>query len=238
MEHRSPLKPPLGCSKGTREHGFTLVELLLVITIIVVLVVLLLPLGKKISDEAAHARTKVDIFAISSALSNFFGDLDHFPACNGADCGALTDAVNNLRFLAFCSGSESCEEEYPSAPAWNLPENHERNNPGRNNGYSHLAANKPDGGLSAKGYRDGRWKGPYMSNLGVDPHGRAYIVHVGAMEKNGCPVGSDGTPPDCFTPARGTKGWILSAGPNGILDTPPNATDLAGDDIGMILFSR
>jgi hypothetical protein len=71
----------------------------------------------------------------------------------------------------------------------------------------------------------------------IHPYGKAYIVHVGAMEKNGCPVGSTGIPPDCFTPARGTKGWILSAGPNGILETPPNATELV-DDVGMILFSR
>lgn len=219
-------------------HGFTLVELLLVVTIVIVLVVLLLPLGKKVSDEAARARAKADLFAISTALSIFFGDLDHFPACNGGDCARLTDAANNLRFLAFCSGTASCEAEYPDAPGWNLPGNQESSAPATNNGYNHLAANKPGFGPSAKQYRDGRWRGPYISNLGIDPYGRAYIVHVGAMEKNGCPVGSTGIPPDCFTPVRGTKGWILSAGPNGILETAPNATELVGDDVGMILFSR
>lgn len=61
---------------------------------------------------------------------------------------------------------------------------------------------------------------------------------MGAMEKNGCPAGSTGIPSDCFTPVRGTKGWILSAGPNRILETPPNATEPVGDDVGMILFSR
>ena len=238
MEHRSPLKPPLGFSKGTRKHGFTLIELLLVATIIVVLVVLLLPLGKMVSNEAAHARAKADIFAISSALSNFFGDLDHFPTCNGDNCAALTDSVNNLRFLAFCSGSASCEAEYPDAPGWNLAGNQETDDPRKNNGYNHLAINNPAPAQSGKGYKDGRWRGRYMSNLGVDPYGKAYILHVGAMEKNGCPVGSTGIPPACFTPAGGTKGWILSAGPNGVLETPPTATELAGDDIGMILFSR
>jgi type II secretory pathway pseudopilin PulG len=221
-----------------QHHGFTLVELLLVTTVIIVLAVLLLPLGKKISDEAAHARAKADLFAISTALSNFFGDLDHFPACDGGDCATLTDSANNLRFLAFCSGSASCAAEYPDAPAWNLAGNQENSAPATNNVYNHLAANKPGFGPSAKHYRDGRWKGPYLSNLGADPYGKAYIVHVGAMEKNGCPVGSTGTPPDCFTPARGTKGWILSAGPNGIIETPPNATEPVGDDVGMILFSR
>ncbi len=238
MEHRSPLKPPLRFAKGTCEHGFTLVELLLVATIVIVLAVLLLPLGKKVSDQAAHARAKADIFAISTALSNFFGDLDHFPVCNGGDCARLTDSANNLRFLAFCSGSASCEAEYPDAPDWNLAGNQESSAPPTNNGYNHLAANNPGADPSAKHYRDGRWKGPYIGNLGVDPYGKAYIVHVGAMEKNGCPVGSTGVPPDCFTPARGAKGWILSAGPNGILETPPNATEPVGDDVGMILFSR
>ena len=237
MEDSSGLKPPLRPPKGAREQGFTLVELILAVGIIIVLISLLIPLGKEISDEAAVARAKADTYAIATALSNFFGDLDHFSSCNGSGCAALNDSANNLRFLAFCNGSGSCESEYPSAPAWNLLKNQE-NNPARNNAYNHLAVNNPSPGPFATGYKGGKWKGPYLANIGLDPYGRAYIVHVGAMENRGCPVGSGGTPPYCFSPASGAKGWILSAGPNGILDTPPDATSLAGDDIGMILFSR
>jgi hypothetical protein len=58
------------------------------------------------------------------------------------------------------------------------------------------------------------------------------------MQKNGCPVGSTGAPPACTTPATGRQGWILSAGPNGNLDTDDTATQLGGDDIGYIFFTQ
>ena len=228
--------------KGSRDDGFTVVELILVVAIMITLIALLLPVGKRASDEAAVARAKSDLFSLATALSNFFSDLDHFPSCNGPDCAVLTDPANNLRFLAFCNGSGSCEAEYPSAPAWDLTGNHEKSNPAKNNAHHHLVVNHPNAEAmrreGSSGYRASKWKGPYITNLGADPYGRAYIAHVGAMEKKGCPVGSGGAPPDCFSPAAGAKGWILSAGPNGILDTSPNATELVGDDIGLILFSR
>ncbi|HEY2988022.1 MAG TPA: hypothetical protein VGL11_09870 [Candidatus Binatia bacterium] len=230
------MKLALCPAKRGREQGFTLLELVLVSGIIVLFISLLVPLGRESSDQAGIVRAKTDTFAIATALSSFFSDLDHFPSCNGSDCATLNDAANNLRFLAFCRGAESCAATYPMAPSWNLEKNQERS-PARNNAYNHLVVNSPPGPF-AKGYREGQWKGPYLGNVGLDPYGKAYIVHIGAMEKKGCPAGSGGEPPFCFAPVRGAKGWILSAGPNGILDTAPNATVLAGDDIGMILFSR
>jgi hypothetical protein len=85
-----------------------------------------------------------------------------------------------------------------------------------------------DGLVNASDYpRTGRgWQGPYVARLGLDPWGNAYIVSVGAMQSGGLPV------------APRTRGWILSAGPNGILDTPPSADILAGDDNGFIFDDR
>lgn len=47
----------------------------------------------------------------------------------------------------------------------------------------------------------------------TDAWGRCFLLNVGAWS-SGEPV------------------WLLSAGPNGLLDTPPNALELGGDDIG------
>ena len=62
---------------------------------------------------------------------------------------------------------------------------------------------------------------------------RAYIAHVGAMEKNGVPVAIVS-----LAPFLKPQGWILSAGPDGIFQTSPTDTVLAGDDIGFILFTK
>lgn len=61
-----------------------------------------------------------------------------------------------------------------------------------------------------------KWKGPYMTRVPEDPWGNAYISNVGAFSGN-------------------TPVWILSAGPDGVVQTTALGTDLAGDDIGIIV---
>lgn len=62
------------------------------------------------------------------------------------------------------------------------------------------------------------WKGPYIARVTSDPWGNCYITNA-----NGFSI-----------PAR--EVWIISAGPNGLIDTPvPNffGVSLVGDDIGL-----
>lgn len=61
------------------------------------------------------------------------------------------------------------------------------------------------------------WKGPYAEIVSPDPWGNALLVNLDGMVNR-----------DEFT-------WIVSAGPNGIVDTPANSDDIRGDDIGRIL---
>ena len=65
------------------------------------------------------------------------------------------------------------------------------------------------------------WKGPYIADVTADPWGNAYITNANAFQVQGGELGSDV--------------WIISAGPNGLIDTPvPNAGGaLVGDDIGL-----
>ena len=59
------------------------------------------------------------------------------------------------------------------------------------------------------------WKGPYMATVTADPWGNSYMTNANSFATAGQPV------------------WILSAGPNGILETASNSTILQGDDIGI-----
>ena len=61
------------------------------------------------------------------------------------------------------------------------------------------------------------WDGPYFPCLMDDPWGFAYLISVGGFE--------GGTKPDNHV-------WCLSAGPNGVVDTPAWATATRGDDVG------
>lgn len=60
------------------------------------------------------------------------------------------------------------------------------------------------------------WSGPYLDDLPPDPWGRAFVVTVAG-----------------FPDAR-QRVWILSAGPNGRLETTSRDHAPHGDDIGLI----
>lgn len=62
------------------------------------------------------------------------------------------------------------------------------------------------------------WKGPYLLSIEADPWGNAYVVNAHAI-------------------GTGTKevAWVLSPGPNGILETPAASDTLLGDDVGIAM---
>lgn len=62
-----------------------------------------------------------------------------------------------------------------------------------------------------------KWKGPYMAQAGLDPWGNAYVVNASKFSVANSPV------------------WILSAGPNGQIDTPADSKFIKDGDIGMRL---
>ena len=59
------------------------------------------------------------------------------------------------------------------------------------------------------------WKGPYMADVAADPWGRKYYLNAKNFAFSNEPV------------------WIISAGPNGILETGASGPALVGDDIGL-----
>lgn len=229
--------------KRRQQRGFTLIEMIVVIAIITTLAAIFIPLALDKISESSTARAQSDVDAIGAALTGFFAHINNFPSCDAADCDPLNDAANNLRFLAVGVGAGDLSASYPadSGALWSLATQDEPA-PAVNNAFNHLVANNPnaDGTTGEAGvdYRTNRWKGPYIAKLNVDPFGNTYIIHIGAMQKNGCPVGTVDVPPACTTPATGRQGWILSAGPNGNLDTGPTATSLGVDDIGHIFTNQ
>jgi prepilin-type N-terminal cleavage/methylation domain-containing protein len=225
--------------KHGQQEGFTLIEMIFVLAIVLTLVAIFTPLAMDKLSQSKTAKAQADIDALAAALTNFFANVGNFPSCDGADCDPLNDAGNNLRFLAVATGSGNPTSELPSETLWTLAGDMS-GTAARNNAFNHLAVNDPNANTTTDeanvDYR--AWRGPHISKLGPDPWGRAYIVHVGAMQRNGCPVGSTGAPPACTAPAAGARGWILSAGPDGNLDTGPTATQLAGDDVGYIFCTN
>lgn len=213
----------------------TEVGLVLLALLVALVVGFFVPIGRALRRETVLATA--DIQRIATAVTRFYIDLRHFPVCSGEDCSSIVTAGpsqnNQLAFLAVGDWGGDLSRRYPRESAslvtrWDLATRDHPDAPQRNNAYHHLVANDPnaDGIGDRRDYQqDGRlgWGGPYVTDFGFDPWGHTYIVSVGAMEPNGRPI------------APRARGWILSAGPNGVLETAPDASIVVGDDIGMVL---
>lgn len=65
-----------------------------------------------------------------------------------------------------------------------------------------------------------RWGGPYLDGLQSDPWGRHYVVLLSGAGRERRAV---------------RHVWVLSAGPDGVIETRPEDRRPVGDDIGMTL---
>lgn len=217
--------------------GFTLIELIFVIAIIVVLASIFIPLAFNKMAQANQAKADSDLNAIASSLAAVFTDLKHFPSCDNADCNPLTGANNSLKLLVVKPDTSAvAAADIPAmagavvcaaAATWNAGGNLSAT-PARNNAFNHLVINNPNADLTDSDAPNdyAGWKGPYLSKVGLDPWGNRYIIHVGAMEKGGVRVSATG------------RGWLLSAGEDGVFSTCPESTSLQGDDQGFILMTQ
>lgn len=174
------------------EKGFTLIEVIVVAAIIAVLAGIIVPLVFKEVDESKISKAKADVKSIQTAIMMFYKDTKKWPWYVN-EGGVLKDNVT----LLVSDG--------------NYPANYDTNFDARviSNLRDHLMTN-------ATGYDSSTWKGPYLSDLGADPWGNAYVVSAVYFNTQN-PV------------------WILSAGPDGRLDTAQDSQTLGGDDIGIRL---
>lgn len=205
----------LGPRAGLTQKGFTLLELVLVLAVFAIISSVLVPMAVGMLEDADRAQAEADVRQLATALTRFYGDLKRLPSCAGDDCSRIGQP-DALAFLASGDGAGELSRWYPAeSPGlqarWNLGARHHLSRAARNNAFNHLIRNDPnaDGVIDARDYPRTRpgWQGPYLSHLGLDPWGRSYIIAVG---------------------------WILSAGPNGLLETAPDALSLGGDDVGLI----
>jgi len=224
-----------------RQRGFTLVEMIFVLAIILTLIAIFLPLATSKLSDAKTAKAQADEDSISAALVSLFTDVGIWPASHGT-----APADQTLRYLVigdpgttgttivstnptmvgggWVTGAAVDQINFGFAPASPAQD--------PNNAFNHLVVNNPNANATegdANDYRSTgkkRWRGPYISKLGADPFGNNYIINIGAVTGTG--AGTLST----------ERGWILSAGPNGALNTAATDSAVSSDDIGYIFCTR
>jgi len=198
-------------------RGFTLIELTVVLAVIVTLALILTPSISNFINDSRTARTRADAQTIVSAIVQFEKDNGFFPRWKVAVAGGPGTAANKLDLLISPGNTpmESPQTLWTTAIAVKtdtLANQLMTNAPG----YPLKTGSSPFG-----------WNGPYLSSaIGSDAWNNRYMVNIGLADST---VGAAGK----------NAVWVVSAGPNGVLETgysvAVTAATLGGDDIGVRL---
>lgn len=198
------------------ERGMSLMEIVVILGVLGVLAATLFPTVLNYLEDAKKSKAESDVQTIAGVINRLAKDVAHFPL--------------------YKDGTKTTTTE---APDWELlqgPGNDPVDNDGNNKWLTvaqgkidelqnHLIKNNPGSKEYETDPAKSRflWRGPYVENIGPDPWRNRYLVNI----KNADPAAN---------PAKVV--WVLSAGPNGKIETDPNANAdsgpvARGDDIAV-----
>jgi prepilin-type N-terminal cleavage/methylation domain-containing protein len=197
--------------------GFTLIELTVVLAVIVTLALILTPSIANFINDSRVARAQSDCQTIASAVVQFYRDNGFFPQWKLANKGGPGQIQDQVALLV--SGGNIPTELTPTQ--WSTG----------SSGLltDQLMTNTPAYTLRTPTAQFG-WNGPYLSSdIGSDPWNNRYMVNVGLIDTSVGAVGLSGVPKNAV--------WVISAGPNGTIETPfsqiVTAATRGGDDIAI-----
>ena len=208
------------CTRNSAERGFTLVEVIVVLSVVLLLTGIAVPMLSSYMEDGRRARAEAECKVVGASIMSFYKDLGSYPARNSG-------GTNNFIYSLLTGPT------MPTTNPWTAGHNWITWGMGAARGdllNNHLQVNRPQDTPAAAYAITGnmRWRGPYLNGSSpVDPWGRPYVVNV-----------ISGYFSD---PTNYKRLWVISAGPNGRFDTNANATattDITGDDIGVMLTQQ
>lgn len=148
-----------------KPHGFTLIEIIVILAVISILVAILTPTVLKYIADAQQNRAEEDVKIISAMLNDLIKDTGQFPGNKlfGRNflCGPGTLATGG----GWSAASTDCRSL-----------------------ANHLVVNNPDEDATSSEATDDyrptgrlRWKGPYVQTTNEDPWGNAYEVNASTL---------------------------------------------------------
>lgn len=196
--------------------GFTMLELIVILAVMAIVGAVLSPMIMSYLDDAKMAGAEADVRQIGGAILKLGTDVAHFPVYRD---GNRTSGEPDIHLLKG-PGNDPLDYSGPG-PGLGQAQGHGQGvGLGAGPGWfgtpkigelaDHLVTNNP-GAVAYRTAGRHRWRGPYLEQLGADPWGNRYLVNI-----KHAPPGDD----------EPRVVWVLSAGPNGKIDTSPT---VAGD---------
>jgi general secretion pathway protein G len=79
LRHRPPQRPPAPAARARAAHGFTLIEMLVVMTLIALLLTLAVPRYFASLDNGRQSVQRQNLATMRDAIDKFYGDQDRYP---------------------------------------------------------------------------------------------------------------------------------------------------------------
>jgi len=191
------------------QGGLTLIELIVVLAALAILVAILIPTVISLPEQAEELRAKNDARAIGEAIQNLHKDLAKWSVYASSP---LTPANATLERLT-SAGNAPGVSGAPGTADWIIAD------ATTDALDDHLATNRLSDASQYPGTGEFAWRGSYLAEAPEDPWGNRFIVNVQWLQPGASP----------------NVVWVLSAGPNKIIETTFAQPSLAGDDIGFRL---
>lgn len=191
------------------QKGFTLMEIIVVLAVIAALAAILTPVVFRYIDDAKKGQAQADVNAISAAIQQMYKDTGRWAFYKSGTSKLTHTAADDAALLSSnesCTGATApatCDATAPndstSGTKWALA------TALTDSLANQLVKNTPVYSTTAQR----PWKGPYLAKIPtLDPWARSYLVNIGNADPN----------------AEGAnQKWVIviSAGPNGNLETDP-----------------
>ena len=205
------------CGRGTRrwisERGLSLVEMTIILSVLAILSGVMAPAGVELVSQARDVRVLHDAHTIRQALFTLLTDLGLTTLRVGGASGTPVELLVTNAPTPEATGETDAGwiRELTASGTVDLLDRHlVSNDPAGNTAWAYQLPTMA-GGLG--------WRGAYLrTSPGADPWGHRYAVNVQ------------------FLDARFDV-LVLSAGPNGQIETPYKARNLAfgGDDVAVLV---
>lgn len=187
-------------SRPARTAGFTVVEIVVVLAVVAALSAILVPMVSSYLDEGRRQRARGDLRSIGEAMDAANRDLGVFPVFrDGGDRTVTTTAA----YTTLTGRGDA--PSVASGTGWTVTGSDVGSLSGQ------LVENAPGSGSYPTQGRFA-WRGPYIDDLAPDPWGNGYVVNA-----------------ENLLPNQPEAGFVLTAGPDGEIDTDFEISRTAGD---------
>lgn len=211
-------------SRKIGQRGYTLIEVAAVVAITATLAAVIVPIAVDKAKEGKVAAATTQCKQIGAAIAGFVKDTGEFPHRDVTGTPRQVEVLWSGESIKWTSPTFSDTASWPLIVV------------GADRDAKHRLWNH----LGSGGYRYKNagldWKGSYLDEIGTDPWGRPYLV----LSKGFYYPSEDPNAP------ANEFGWILSAGPNGKVETYANGSVLNAtssgsvladaDDIGIVIY--